>query len=111
MGKNNEKLNCGVIGLGRLGYRHATSIMRNNKANLVAVVDPIEEARERAIQDFECKVYEDYKELLEDPHIQAVIIATPTKQHYQILMDTIQAGKSIFVEKPITYTVEEAEEV
>lgn len=111
MNGKDTKLKCGVIGLGRLGYRHATSIMRNNRANLVAVADPIKEARERAIQDFECKVYEDYKDLLEDPDIQAVVIATPTKQHYQVLMDAIQAGKSIFVEKPITYTVEEAESI
>lgn len=111
MSIKSKKLNCGVIGVGRLGYRHATSIMVNTKANLITVADPIKEARERAIQDFECETYEDYKDLLKDSRIEAVIITAPTKQHYTILMEAIAAGKSIFVEKPITYTVEEAEKI
>lgn len=109
---NRIKLNCGVIGFGRLGYQHAMNLARNNRANLMAVADPKKEARDLSVQDFGVeKTYEDYHKILEDPDIEGVVIATPTKQHYQVLVDTINAGKSIFVEKPITYTVEEAEKI
>ncbi|MEX1327342.1 MAG: Gfo/Idh/MocA family oxidoreductase [Desulfobacterales bacterium] len=109
---NRKRLNCGVIGVGRLGYQHAMNLARNNRANLVAVADPNEDARDLAVQDFGIeKTYDDYHKILEDPDIQGVVIATPTKQHYKVLVDAINAGKSIFVEKPITYTVEEAEKI
>jgi len=100
---NRKKLNCGVIGVGRLGYQHAMNLARNNRANLVAVADPNEDARDLAVQDFGVeKTYDDYHKILEDPDIQGVVIATPTKQHYKVLVDAINADKSIFVEKPIS---------
>lgn len=103
------KLNFGVIGAGRLGYRHALNIVRNGRAKLVAVADPSKEARDHAEQDFDgIQTYEDYRDMLKDKNIQAVVVATSTKYHYEVLMDVINAGKQVFVEKPITYTVEEA---
>jgi predicted dehydrogenase len=75
--KLKAKINCGVIGLGRLGYRHATSIVKCQYANLIAVADPIEESLNRALKDFDSiKVYEDYRELLKNNDIDAVVIAT-----------------------------------
>lgn len=106
------KLNCGVIGLGRLGYRHAASVMRNTRARLIGAADPSAEARQRAQVDFGPElVTEDYRALLERKDIDAILIATPTQQHHAVLVDTLRAGKSIFVEKPITYTIEEAREI
>lgn len=55
--------------------------------------------------------YADYKEMLKDPAVEAVVVATPTQTHYDVLMDVIASGKPIFVEKPITFTVEEAEKI
>lgn len=110
MAKKNTKVHCGVIGLGRLGYRHAVSITRNSNAKLVAVSDPMKEARDKAEKEFDnIGIFEDYTPLLENKSIDAIVIATPTKHHFKVLQDVIAAGKSIFVEKPITYTVEEAE--
>ena len=104
-----HKLNCGVIGLGRLGYRHAVSVARHPRAKLVAIADPMAEARARAESEFgSISVYDDYRRIIENKDIEAVVIATPTQQHYTILVDAVRAGKKIFVEKPITYTVEEA---
>ena len=106
------KLNCGVIGLGRLGYRHAASIVRNVQARLIAVADPSPEARAKAQNDFGTStVCEDYRALLDRKDIDAFVVATPTQQHHAVLVDVIRAKKSIFVEKPITYTVEEAEHI
>ncbi len=112
MSSQKAKINCGVIGYGRLGSRHALNITRNSGARLGAVADPIQQARDQVVNDFDdVKVYEDYREMLEDKNINAVIIATSTKHHYKVLMDAIHYKKEIFVEKPITYTVEEAEAI
>ena len=105
-----KKLNCGVIGYGRLGAWHTKNIIRNPRAVLGAIADPNEKAREKAAQETDIEaIYSNYQDLLSDSDIQAIIIAAPTKHHFRILEDVINAGKSIFVEKPITYTVEEAE--
>jgi len=81
-------------------------------SRLVAVSDPVQAALDRAVEDFDdVRTYLDYRELIKDTSIDAFVIATPTKTHYDILVDVIETGKPIFVEKPITYTVDEAESV
>lgn len=106
-----KNVNVGVIGLGRLGYHHAMNVTRSMGANLAAVSDPVPEALQRAVQDFDAKGYADYKELIADPAVEAVVVATPTQTHYDVLMEVIAAGKPIFCEKPLTYTLEEAEKI
>lgn len=106
-----KNLGIGVIGLGRLGYQHTMNITRTMGAQLVAVSDPFPAALERGVEDFGVTGYQDYKEMLKDPAVEAVVVATPTQTHYDVLMDVIASGKPIFVEKPITFTVEEAEKI
>lgn len=53
----------------------------------------------------------DYKELLADKSIDAVIIATPEHLHHRMLLDALAAGKNVYVEKPLAHTVEEAQEI
>ena len=106
-----KTLGVGVIGLGRLGYQHTVNVTRTMGARLAAVSDPVPAALERATEDFGITGYADYKEMLKDPEVEAVVVATPTQTHYDVLMDVIAAGKPIFVEKPITFTVEEAEKI
>ena len=53
------------------------------------------------------KVYGNYKEVLEDKNIDAVLVATPLSAHYKIVMDAFDAGKHVFCEKSIGYTMEE----
>jgi scyllo-inositol 2-dehydrogenase (NAD+) len=106
-----KKVKVGVIGYGRLGAHHAMNVMRHTQAELCAVADPMEQTLARAKSETGAKTYTDYRDILADPDIQAVVIASPTKFHYDILQDTIDANKSIFIEKPITYTVEEGEKI
>lgn len=106
-----KTLGIGVIGLGRLGYQHTMNVTRTMGARLVAVSDPFPAALERGVDDFGVTGYADYKEMLKDPAVEAVVVATPTQTHYDVLMDVIASGKPIFVEKPITFTVEEAEKI
>jgi len=106
-----KRLNIGVIGLGRLGYHHAMNVTRTMGAKLTAVSDPVQDALNRAVNDFDTKGYLDYHDLINNPDVAAVVVATPTQTHYDILMDVIAAKKPIFVEKPITFTVAEAEKI
>lgn len=106
-----KTLGIGVIGLGRLGYQHAMNVTRTMGARLTAVSDPFPDALHRVVEDFGVTGYGDYREMLADPAVDAVVVATPTQTHYDVLMDVIAAGKPIFVEKPITFTVEEAEKI
>lgn len=106
-----KTLKIGVIGLGRLGYHHTMNVTRTMGARLVAVSDPVQAALDRAANDFDVKGYLDYREMISDPEVEAVVVATPTQTHYEVLMDIIATGKPIFVEKPITFTVEEAEKI
>ena len=106
-----KTLGIGVIGLGRLGYQHAMNVTRTMGARLAAVSDPFAEALNRAVEDFGAAAYIDYREMLQNPEVDAVVVATPTQTHYEVLMDVIAAGKPILVEKPITFTVEEAEKI
>ncbi|MDR1588075.1 MAG: Gfo/Idh/MocA family oxidoreductase [Treponema sp.] len=104
-------LNIGVIGAGRLGYHHALNITRSRGAALAAVSDPAGNALDRAVNDFGVKGFTSYKELILDPEVEAVVIATPTQTHYEILVETIKTGKPVFCEKPITFTLDEAEKI
>jgi scyllo-inositol 2-dehydrogenase (NAD+) len=103
--------NIGVVGMGRLGYQHALNIAKSRGAALAAVSDPVKAALDRAVNDFDVKGYAAYQELLSDPKVQGVVIATPTQTHYEILATAINTGKPIFCEKPITYTLDEAEKI
>jgi scyllo-inositol 2-dehydrogenase (NAD+) len=105
-----KRLNCGVIGLGRLGFQHARHLAGVIEgAKLCAVSDPVEAARKHAGDNFGgVSVYADYHELLAQKDIDAVVVASSTNTHGQIVMDALEAGKAVFCEKPITLDLNEA---
>jgi scyllo-inositol 2-dehydrogenase (NAD+) len=107
----NNNINIGIIGTGRLGYHHASNILRSKGTNLVAVSDAAKDSLDRATKDFDVKGYSSYMDLINSPDVKALVIATSTQTHYEILTAAIKSGKPIFCEKPITYTLEEAEEI
>lgn len=101
-------INIGIIGAGRIGKVHGESIMRYVKnATVKAIADPfmsdetIKWAHEIGI--LEC--YKDYKAILQDEDIQAVLICSSTDTHSVISLEAIDAGKHIFCEKPIDHDV------
>ncbi|NOX20302.1 MAG: Gfo/Idh/MocA family oxidoreductase [Nitrospirae bacterium] len=100
-------LKVAVIGVGYLGQHHARVFSEIQDVELIAVVDTdIKRASEIAVK-FGCRYTSDYKEVL--PEVDAVSIVTPTTTHYSISFECLRAGKDIFVEKPFTVTVEEAD--
>jgi scyllo-inositol 2-dehydrogenase (NAD+) len=107
------RLNCGVIGLGRLGFKHAQNIAgRISSARLIAASDPAPAARENFLGQFSAvSVYEDYSELLARKDVDAVVIASSTNTHGKIIMESLRAGKAVFCEKPVTLDMNEAAEI
>ena len=107
----NGKIAIALIGAGRAGMIHARNFKSGvPNAVLCAVADPFEEAAHAAAEELDLERYEtDYKKVLEDESVDAVIIATPTKYHCEIAVDCAKAGKHILCEKPMAMTVEECE--
>ena len=104
-------LRIGVIGVGRLGFHHARNIRRSEGAVLAAVSDPFPEASERAAKELGVRSHSSHADIISDPNVDALVIATPTRTHYDVLTAAIAGKKPIFCEKPITYTLEEAEKI
>lgn len=107
------KIAVALIGAGRAGLIHARNLKRGVPyAELIAVADPMEAAASGAAKELGLERYTtDYHELLCDDLIDAVIIATPTKYHCQIVIDFAKAGKHILCEKPMAMTVAECEQM
>jgi predicted dehydrogenase len=95
-----------VIGVGYLGRFHAQKYAALERSELTAVVDVSAANRERVSAELGVRAIADYRELL--GQVDAVSIATPTPQHFEIASAFLQSGTHVLVEKPITTTVEDA---
>ncbi len=108
-----DKINVCVIGAGRAGMIHARNFARGiTNARLVAVADPFEDAAKNACKELEIeKYYPDYKDVMKDEEIDAVVVVSPTVYHKDIVMAAAQAGKHILCEKPMAMTVAECDDM
>ena len=104
-------VNVGVIGVGAMGENHVRVYHKMEEANLIAISDVNERALKRIEKKYETTGYTDYNELLENPEIEAVSICVPTTFHHSVVMEAIKNKKHVLVEKPIAFTLEEAEEM
>ena len=104
----NERVNLGVIGVGDRG-RHVTSqFVATGQANVTAVCDVYAAMIDRAKQTApNAQSYKDHRKLLEDRNVDTVLIATPDHWHAATAIDALNAGKDVYVEKPLTRTNEE----
>jgi predicted dehydrogenase len=98
-----------VIGVGHLGRIHARLAKNLAAAELVAVVDPLPQAREEVAQQLGVPAADDYRQLI--GQIDAAIIATPTRQHHAVACDLLSHGIHAFVEKPVTTSIADADEL
>jgi predicted dehydrogenase len=108
-----EKTNVAVIGLGGIAQLvHLPVLSKLNNVNISAVAD-INKTRLKTVgQKFGIqKLYSDYKELISDKNIEAIILATPTNTHRDIALDCIAANKALLIEKPIGRNENEAKEI
>ena len=104
-----KKVNFGIIGVGAIGRLHAENLAWNiPNASLVAIADSyVSAAKDVATKLSVDKVYADYKEMLDDPQVEAVAIAAPTFLKKEMVPTAARKGKHVFVEKPMSLTPEE----
>src|SRR6266581_9038418 len=102
-------LKIGVIGLGRMGQLYARILATQiSGVHLYGVADVGEQARTGVADEFSVShAFADAHELLALPELDAVVIATPTSTHYDLVIAAAAAGKAIFCEKPLALTLEE----
>lgn len=104
-----NKIKAGVIGVGYLGRFHAQKYAASEKVELVGVADTSRENRENVAKECSCLAFENHLELLE--RVDAVSVVVPTSLHHKISLDCIEAGVDILLEKPMTTTLAEADEL
>lgn len=103
------KINVGVVGFGHLGKYHLQKYLLMEEVDIAGVADVQKERAEKAAQICPCPAFTDYRDLLDK--VDAVSIAVPTKSHYSIAKDFLLAGKDVLLEKPMTDTLPEADEL
>jgi len=113
----NDRINMGVIGVGGMGGGHLHALKgleADQNIKVVAVCDVFEKRRNAAkvtAQVDDASVYGDYRKLLERRDVDEVVIATPDHWHGKIAVEAMQAGKHVYVEKPMTRYLDEAMEM
>ncbi|HYW47640.1 MAG TPA: Gfo/Idh/MocA family oxidoreductase [Bryobacteraceae bacterium] len=112
----NDRINIGVIGVGGRGSSDAQDFARYgeqhpNSCQIVAVCDVYEKRKRAASERHKVKGYLDYRELLNQPDVDAVIIATPDHWHAKNALDALDKGKDVYLEKPMVHTNEEARQL
>lgn len=107
----NDRIRFGVIGCGGMGTGHLHSLVKRSAADNIKVLAVAEVYQRRLTQAkgiCQGDGYRDYRKLLERDDIDAVLIATPDHWHAKISMDAMDAGKHVYVEKPMTHTIPQA---
>lgn len=107
-----SKARIGVVGTGSRGKFLMNFLLKNPKASVVAICDIYQPSIDSALKMApDARVYTDYRKLLEDKEVDAILIATPLNTHCQIALDAFDAGKHVFCEKTIGFTMEECFEI
>ncbi|TRW23398.1 Gfo/Idh/MocA family oxidoreductase [Flavobacterium zepuense] len=102
-------LKVGVLGAGHLGKIHLRLLNQSQKYELVGFYDPNSDNADKVAHEFGYKKFDTISELIQA--VDVVDIVTPTLSHYDCAIEVINAGKHLFIEKPIANTVAEAEEI
>lgn len=102
-------LKVGVLGAGHLGKIHLRLLNQSDQYELVGFYDAFEENANKVAAEFGYKKFDSIADLI--AAVDVVDIVTPTMQHFDCAKQVIEAGKHIFIEKPISNTVDEADEI
>ncbi len=112
-----DQIMLGVIGSGGRGVAVMRAFLRNPEVQVGAICDVYEPNLEKGLAAAaltpgnQPKACRNYKELLDDRHIHAVLIATPEHWHHRMVLDALAAGKDVYVEKPLCQTPEQGVEL
>lgn len=116
-----ERINLAIIGLKKMGGTHVSTLLGNESVRIVAVCDVDSTVREATRQKIDaayaaparagtpggCAAYNEYERILEDPGVDAVLIAVPDHWHATIMIAACAAGKDVYCEKPLSLTIAE----
>jgi predicted dehydrogenase len=110
-----DQINIGAIGINGMGWANVTSALKQPGVNLVAICDVDKNVLDKRMNDLaklnvdasKVKTYNDYRKLLEQKDIDAVIIGTPDHWHALMMIDACAAGKDVYVEKPVGNSIME----
>lgn len=110
-----DQINIGAVGINGMGWSNVTSAVKQPGVNLVAVCDIDQNVINKRLADFskmkpgaaKPKTYTDYRKLLEQKDIDAVIVGTPDHWHALIMIDACAAGKDVYCEKPVGNSITE----
>ncbi len=107
-----KPIRTAIFGTGFMGRVHLEAVRRVEGVDVAAVIGRNEDAARRLGEGFSVpKVGIDYREVLRDSSVAAVHVCTPNAQHFSMAQEALQAGKHVLCEKPLTTSVEEAEEL
>ena len=104
-----DRTRVGVIGVGYLGKFHAQKYAAMEQVELVGVADVSEAAARQVAEATGCRPFADYRQLLAE--VEAVSLVVPTTLHHQVARECLLAGRDVMLEKPMTVTVEEADDL
>jgi len=108
----NNEIRFAVIGFNSKGAGHIKSLMKMTGVRLTALCDVDSHVIDRTVAQLDkanikVKTYKDYRKLLEDKNVDAVVIATPNHTHTVIALAALSAGKHVYVEKPVCHNIHE----
>jgi predicted dehydrogenase len=109
----NDTINIGVIGCNGMGWANTHSLLKIKEVQLTGICDVDENVLKNRMSDYgklrtnKPKTYSDYRELLADKDLDAVVIGTPDHWHCRIMVDAVMAGKHVYVEKPVANSIAE----
>jgi len=110
-----DQLNIGAIGINGMGWSNVKSALKIPGVNIVALCDVDKNVLDKRLAELgtmgkdvsKVKTYGNYKELLDNKDVDAVIIGTPDHWHALIMINAVEAGKHVYVEKPVGNSIEE----
>ncbi len=108
-----DRIAVGMIATGSRSHQLLEAIKRVDGTEITAVCDAYKGRVDRAVERTEsrARAVANYKEILADPSIDAVTIGTPDHWHKQMVVEALEAGKDVYCEKPLTYTIDEGLEI
>ncbi len=111
----NDKIHVAAIGINGMGWADITNILKNPQTKLVALCDVDKNVLDKRVAELAKtgitveNTYSDYRQLLDNKHVDAVVIGTPDHWHCKIMVDACEAGKDVYCEKPCGSSIAEVE--
>jgi predicted dehydrogenase len=106
-----DRVRIGVVGTGTMGAAYAADLAAHPGAEIAGVTSRTGESARRVGEQVGCRVFADVRELVTDPDVDAVVVATPDDVHAEIAVAAARAGKAVLIEKPLTTSAQDARAV